>query len=69
VLFTGTLFAPTRDRDVQGMGFTHKRGDIVSISTPALGTLTNEVSTAEDSPDWTFGIRSLIRNLADRGLL
>lgn len=68
-LFTGTLFAPTQDRDVPGMGFTHKRGDVVSISTPALGTLVNEVTTAEDAPDWTMGIRALMANLAERQLL
>ncbi|GAB3268453.1 fumarylacetoacetate hydrolase family protein [Arthrobacter pigmenti] len=68
-LFTGTLFAPTQDRDVPGMGFTHKRGDVVSISTPALGALVNEVTTAEDAPDWTMGIRALMANLAARQLL
>ena len=68
-LFTGTLFAPTQDRDEAGMGFTHKLGDVVSISTPLLGTLVNTVTTAEDAPDWTFGIRSLIANLSERGLL
>ncbi|QDP96124.1 fumarylacetoacetate hydrolase family protein [Microlunatus elymi] len=69
VLFTGTLFAPTQDRDVAGMGFTHHRGDVVKISTPSLGALINRVNTAEDAADWTFGIRSLISNLARRGLL
>jgi fumarylacetoacetate (FAA) hydrolase family protein len=69
VLFTGTLFAPTQDRDEPGMGFTHKRGDIVEISTPALGTLVNTVTTAEEARDWRFGIRDLMRNLHDRGLL
>jgi fumarylacetoacetate (FAA) hydrolase family protein len=69
VLFTGTLFAPTQDRDEPGMGFTHKRGDVVEISTPELGTLVNTVTTAEDARDWEFGIRDLMRNLHDRGLL
>ena len=69
VLFTGTLFAPTQDRDVTGMGFTHHLGDVVKISTPALGALVNRVATAEQATDWTFGIRSLIGNLAVRGLL
>ncbi|MBO3750093.1 fumarylacetoacetate hydrolase family protein [Streptosporangiaceae bacterium NEAU-GS5] len=68
-LFTGTLFAPTHDRDTPGMGFTHKRGDVVEISAPALGTLLNTVTTAEDAPDWRFGIRDLMRNLHARGLL
>ena len=69
VLFTGTLFAPTQDRDEAGMGFTHHRGDVVTISTPSLGALRNEVSTAEDAPDWVFGIRDLMTNLQRRGLL
>ncbi len=34
VLFLGTLFAPTQDRDEPGRGFTHKIGDVVRISTP-----------------------------------
>ena len=35
MLYLGTLFAPTEDRDVPGEGFTHKAGDVVAISTPA----------------------------------
>ncbi len=35
VLFLGTLFAPTQDRDVPKQGFTHKVGDVVTISTRA----------------------------------
>lgn len=69
VLFTGTLFAPTQDRDTPGMGFTHHRGDVVSIGTDRLGLLINRVTTAEQAPDWTFGIRRLMANLAARGLL
>jgi fumarylacetoacetate (FAA) hydrolase family protein len=69
VLFTGTMFAPTEDRDAPGKGFTHKPGDVVAITTPSLGTLVNTVTTAESAPEWTLGIRALIRNLADRGLL
>ena len=45
VLFLGTLFAPTQDRDDQGRGFTHKEGDVVAISTPKLGVLENRVTT------------------------
>ncbi|MFD1717668.1 fumarylacetoacetate hydrolase family protein [Georgenia deserti] len=63
VLFTGTLFAPTQDRDTPGLGFTHKPGDRVSISSPHLGTLTNEVGAAEQLPPWTFGVRALTRYL------
>jgi fumarylacetoacetate (FAA) hydrolase family protein len=69
VLFTGTLFAPTQDRDTPGMGFTHHLGDVVTISSPRLGALVNRVTTAEDAPDWTVGIRSLFGNLAVRGLI
>jgi len=69
VLFTGTLFAPTKDRDESGAGFTHHDGDVVTISTPELGSLINNVTTSEAAPDWTFGIVALMRNLADRGLL
>jgi len=69
VLFLGTLFAPTQDRDEQGRGFTHKIGDEVRISSPKLGTLTNVVTTSRDAPAWEFGTRALMRNLAERGLL
>ena len=69
MLFLGTLFAPTQDRDVLGEGFTHKLGDIVSISSPALGCLTNTVRLSTQCTEWTFGIRELMRNLARRDLL
>jgi fumarylacetoacetate (FAA) hydrolase family protein len=69
VLFLGTLFAPTEDRDEPGRGFTHKIGDEVRISTPSLGTLANIVSTSRDAPAWKFGTRALMRNLASRGLI
>jgi fumarylacetoacetate (FAA) hydrolase family protein len=69
VLFLGTLFAPTKDRDEPGRGFTHKIGDEVRISSPKLGTLANIVSTSREAPAWEFGTRSLMRNLASRGLL
>ena len=69
VLFTGTLFAPTQDRDAAGMGFTHHRGDIVAISNPRLGTLANRVLPSEQVEPWTRGIRAFYRDLATRGLL
>lgn len=69
ILFTGTMFAPTEDRDHPGQGFTHKEGDIVVISSPPLGALVNVVTSAEKAPPWTFGVRSLVRNLSARGLL
>ncbi|MGW8134020.1 fumarylacetoacetate hydrolase family protein [Sphingomonas zeae] len=69
VLFLGTLFAPTQDRDEPGRGFTHKVGDTVVITNPRLGTLVNPVMTSADAPAWTFGLGDLMRNLAKRGLL
>ncbi|MGB2203000.1 MAG: fumarylacetoacetate hydrolase family protein [Pseudooceanicola atlanticus] len=69
VLFLGTLFAPTEDRDVPGEGFTHKAGDTVTISAPGLGSLTNIVRLSTEAPEWTFGTRALMANLAARGLL
>jgi fumarylacetoacetate (FAA) hydrolase family protein len=69
VLFLGTLFAPTDDRDVPGEGFTHKLGDVVEISAPGLGKLTNTVRLSTECTEWTFGISHLMRNLAKRGLI
>ncbi|WP_415184681.1 fumarylacetoacetate hydrolase family protein [Phaeovulum sp.] len=69
MLFLGTMFAPTQDRAEKGSGFTHKPGDKVEISTPLLGTLTNTVVFSDEAPQWTFGTRALMRNLAKRGLL
>jgi fumarylacetoacetate (FAA) hydrolase family protein len=66
-LFLGTLFAPIQDRDYPGRGFTHKVGDIVSIHSPCLGTLTNTVTTSQDAAPWTFGIRELFKSLAAQG--
>ena len=69
VLFLGTLFAPVKDRDEEGRGFTHKMGDVVRISSPRLGMLENRVTTSRDAPPWQFGVRALMRNLAGRDLL
>lgn len=69
MLFLGTLFAPTQDRDTPGGGFTHKVGDVVSIANAQLGTLTNSVHLSTECPEWTFGASHLMRNLAGRGLL
>jgi fumarylacetoacetate (FAA) hydrolase family protein len=69
VLFTGTLFAPTEDRQAPGAGFTHEYGDIVRISSPRLGALVNTVIPSEQAAPWTFGVRALMRNLAQRGVL
>ncbi|GGD21618.1 fumarylacetoacetate hydrolase family protein [Aureimonas glaciei] len=69
LLFLGTLFAPTEDRDVKGQGFTHRVGDRVEIASPRLGRLMNTVTHTDKAPEWVFGIRDLMRNLAGRGLL
>ena len=69
VLFCGTLFAPTQDRDEPGAGFTHKLGDRVTISSRRLGTLVNTVTTSRDAPPWEMGIAAFVRNLAGRGLI
>lgn len=66
VLFTGTLFAPTQDRDEPGGGFTHHAGDVVRISAPQLGVLHNVVAACEDAPPWEFGIGALLRQLLRR---
>ena len=68
-LYTGTLFAPTKDRDGAGQGFTHKMGDVVTISSEKLGALQNVVTLSCDAPPWEFGISAMMKNLAARGLL
>ncbi|MFL7837381.1 MAG: fumarylacetoacetate hydrolase family protein [Candidatus Promineifilaceae bacterium] len=72
-LLTGTLFAPTQDRDngaaAYGKGFTHKIGDIVTISADKLGVLQNRVDYCDQAPPWEFGISALMANLSRRGLL
>lgn len=69
VLFLGTMFAPVKDRRGAGQGFTHEIGDRVEIATPLLGRLVNWVDRTDACPEWTFGTRALIKNLAGRGLL
>jgi fumarylacetoacetate (FAA) hydrolase family protein len=68
VLFLGTMFAPTKDRDAAEQGFTHKTGDIVTIASAKLGSLTNRMRMSNECELWTFGINALINNLAGRGL-
>ena len=69
MLFTGTMFVPTADRGAKGDGFTHKRGDVVRIHSPRLGTLRNRVGLSDEIAPWTFGATHLMRNLAARGHL
>ena len=67
-LFLGTMFAPTKEREGGGGGFTHKLGDVVTISTSRLGALVNRVNHSDKAEPWTFGVRALIANLHARGL-
>ena len=69
MLFLGTSFAPTHDRDTPGRGFTHKIGDEVSIAADGIGTLSNTVAHCPQCIKWDFGTGALMRNLARRGLL
>ena len=66
VLYCGTLFAPVQDRGDAGKGFTHMVGDIVTIASDSLGSLTNRVRLSTECPPWTDGIRSLMASLAAR---
>ncbi len=68
-LFLGTMFAPVKDRDAPGQGFTHKRDDTVTIATPQLGKLVNRMRSSDDCEPWTFGVGALMKNLAQRKLL
>ena len=66
-LYTGTLFSPTEDRDFPGMGFTHKPGDRVEISSRHLGTLVNVVQATEELRPWVFGITEMYKYLKKIG--
>ena len=69
VLYLGTMFAPSDDRDEPEHGFTHHLDDVVRIASPRLGALVNRVRHSEDLPPWEYGIGALVTNLAARGLL
>jgi fumarylacetoacetate (FAA) hydrolase family protein len=69
MLFTGTMFAPTKDRGAPGRGFTHQVGDVVTIASPRLGALVNRVNTSDKVEPWTMGAAALMKNLAARKLL
>ncbi len=69
VLYCGTMFAPTKDRDAPGEGFTHKMGDKVTISTPSLGALSNTVRLSTECAPWTYGAGRLMRDLSAAGLV
>ncbi len=64
MLFLGTAFAPTQDREAPGRGFTHRVGDVVTVRSADLGTLVNRVNYCHRIPPWTYGVGALMRNLA-----
>ena len=68
-LYLGTMFAPVQDRDAPGKGFTHRQGDVVSVSADKLGRLVNRMRHAQDCARWEFGTAALMRHLARRGVL
>jgi fumarylacetoacetate (FAA) hydrolase family protein len=68
-LFLGTMFAPVKDRDTPGEGFTHKRDDIVTIAAPQLGRLVNRMRSSGECEPWTFGVAALMKSLAMRKVL
>jgi fumarylacetoacetate (FAA) hydrolase family protein len=69
VLYLGTMFAPVKDRGAKGQGFTHRKGDVTTISAPELGLLANRMTLSTDARPWAFGTGALMKNLAQRGLL
>jgi fumarylacetoacetate (FAA) hydrolase family protein len=68
-LYLGTMFVPSKDRGEKGKGFTHKVGDVVTISTEKLGALVNRVRLSPDCPHWTYGASHLMRDLAKAKLI
>lgn len=69
VLFLGTMFAPSEDRNKEGEGFTHEIGDKVKISSKHLGILINWVNTCDQLPKWNYGISSFIEYCIKRKVL
>lgn len=69
MLFLGAMHVPLDDRDQPGRGFTHREGDRVRISSPRLGILENNVTATNQAPPWTFGVRALMKSLAERKLI
>jgi len=61
------------DGDTALVGITayaaDKLGDVVSISTSSLGTLSNTVNLSTKCPPWTYGSSHLLRDLAKADLL
>jgi fumarylacetoacetate (FAA) hydrolase family protein len=63
------MFVPSKDRGEAGKGFTHKVGDIVTISSEKLGSLVNRVKLSPDCPPWVYGTSHLMRDLAKANLI
>jgi fumarylacetoacetate (FAA) hydrolase family protein len=68
MLFLGTMFSPIKDRDA-GRRLHPPAGRPRHHRSPALGALVNTVQRSDAITPWTFGVRALYRNLAQRGLL
>ena len=68
-LYLGTMFVPSKDRGEKGKGFTHRIGDIVTISSEKFGALANRVRLSPDCPRWTYGASHLMRDLARANLI
>jgi fumarylacetoacetate (FAA) hydrolase family protein len=69
VLYLGTMFVPSADRGEPGKGFTHRIGDVVTVSAPEMGALVNRVRLATECAPWRYGASQLLRDLARAGLL
>lgn len=69
VLYLGTMFVPSKDREAPGKGFTHRGGDMVTISSAKLGALVNRVRLSTECAPWTYGASRLMRDLSKAGLL
>ena len=69
VLYLGTMFVPSKDRGEKGRGFTHQMGDIVTVATKTLGALINRVRLSSDCPQWTYGARNLMKDIAKADLI
>jgi fumarylacetoacetate (FAA) hydrolase family protein len=55
MLFLGTMFAPTDDRNEPAQGFTHLVGEETMIRSERLGAPVNRVDHAERIAPWTLG--------------
>ena len=68
-LYLGTMFVPSKDRGEAGKGFTHRNGDMVTISSEKLGALVNRVRLSTECPPWTYAASHLMRDLARAGMI